>query len=208
MSSVFPLRRLILAALFAACVSHAQADPVSEAQSAIMQGNYERAVELVRPAADRGNASAQLVLANMYRKGWGVNESLGTAAAWYERSAEQGNVDAQYSLGELFYTGAGVTQNYEKAARWFYRAAKGGKGSAPAPQYQLGLMYQKGEGVKEDRVAAHMWFSIASLNAVAASTKNEYATVIRTMEGRMTSGQISAARERARTCLASNYVQC
>jgi uncharacterized protein len=207
MPSIFRFR-FLTTALFAVCASQACAEPVTDAQSAIMQGKYERAVEILRPAADRGNASAQLVLGNLYRRGWGVAEDPRAAAAWYEKSAEQGNIDAQFSLGELFYSGAGVKKSHERAALWFRRAATSGKATAPAPQYLLGLMYQKGEGVKPDLIAAHMWLSIASLNAVAPATKSEYASAGQVVERRMTSSQINAARDRARECLASEYARC
>ena len=95
------IQSILLATLLALSAPLARADAVSEAQSAIMKGKYERAVDLLHPAAAAGDAKAQYVLGNMYRSGWGVREDARSAALCYQRSAAQGHVDAQYSLGEL-----------------------------------------------------------------------------------------------------------
>lgn len=199
---------LLPAMMLALGVACAHADPVSEAQSSIMLGKYDRAVELLHPAAAQGDATAQYILGNMYRNGWGVPEGARFASLWYQRSAEQGNVDAQYTLGELYLDGRGVPKDYQKASYWLHRAATEGKSSAPTPQYVLGLMYQKGEGVKRDLVTAYMWINIASINALGIETQREYAKVMDTLSKSMTSDQVQTARARTGSCLATDYRRC
>ena len=149
---------------------HAITDPVSDAQSAILDGNYGQAAELLRPDAERGNARAQYILGNLYRAGWGVSQDERAAIRWYQLSAEQGDGDAQYIIGELYYKGQGALQDFKKAAYWFRLSAEHGSG-APTPQYLLGTMYFKGEGVPQDYVIAHMWLNLAASNAIAIETQ-------------------------------------
>ena len=69
------IQSILLATLLALSAPLARADAVSEAQSAIMKGKYERAVDLLHPAAAAGDAKAQYVLGNMYRSGWATKEN-------------------------------------------------------------------------------------------------------------------------------------
>lgn len=48
---------------------------------------YDKAFELLLPAAQAGNATAQLYIANMYRRGYGAKRDLSAAALWYHRAA-------------------------------------------------------------------------------------------------------------------------
>jgi hypothetical protein len=187
--------------------SHAIADPVLDAQSAIMEGRYEKAAKLLRPVAEQGDARAQYILGNLYFDGWGVSKDEQAAAHWYQLSAEQGDVDAQYRLGELCYKGQGVLQDYKKAAKWYRLSAEHGDGS-PAPQYQLGMMFLKGEGVPQDYVSAHMWLNLASTNAIGIETQKRYAEVRDSAAKSMTAQQVSEAQARAKMCVAGTYKKC
>jgi TPR repeat protein len=190
------------------CLQSAVADPVADARTAIMEGHYERAAEVLHPAAVSGNPTAQFILGNLYRRGTGVREDARTAALWYERAAQQGHLDAQMTLGELYYAGEGVPRNLATAQGWFRRAALSGRDLAPTPQYLLAAMLAKGEGGNRDVVTAHMWYSIAATNAVSPTTKQEYLQAAGTLENQMTPAQYQAARAKFRACLTSNYTTC
>jgi uncharacterized protein len=191
-----------------ACLQADAADPVAVARTAIMEGHYERAAEVVHPAAVSGNPTAQFILGNLYRRGTGVREDARTAALWYERAARQGNLDAQMTLGELYYAGEGVPRNFATARGWFRRAALSGRDLAPTPQYLLAAMLAKGEGGNRDLVQAHMWYSIAATNAVSPATRQEYLQPAGALENQMTPAQYQAARANFGACLTSNYTTC
>jgi TPR repeat protein len=50
-------------------------------------GNYQNAYRLLKPLAERGNASAQAVIGWMYRAGKGVPEDDTKAVHWWRTSA-------------------------------------------------------------------------------------------------------------------------
>ncbi|MEQ1668404.1 MAG: SEL1-like repeat protein, partial [Sulfuriferula sp.] len=56
--------------------------------------------KMVTDAAARGSASAQVLLAVMYKNGdGGYSKNEQQAVYWYEKAAEQGNPYAQMALG-------------------------------------------------------------------------------------------------------------
>jgi TPR repeat protein len=81
-------------------------------------------------AAERGSASVQFSLGNMYRDGDGVSQDFVTAVKWYERAADQGHAKAQSSLGIMHLQGLGVPQDYGVALNWLQKAANAGLGTA------------------------------------------------------------------------------
>ena len=50
--------------------------------------------------AEKGDPSAQLTLAGMYEKGYGVARDMGLAAQWYMQAASQGSPEAQARMKE------------------------------------------------------------------------------------------------------------
>ncbi|KAA0439624.1 MAG: sel1 repeat family protein [Candidatus Thioglobus sp.] len=78
-------------------------------------------------AAKLGHLQAQLDLAGLYEKGFGVKKDLKLARHWYEKSALQGNAAAQYYLGALFERTAKPVQAlllYKKSAKQGFAKAK------------------------------------------------------------------------------------
>lgn len=112
-------------------------------------------VESYLTAAERGDASAQKALGEIYYSGKGIARSDGEAAKWFLRAAEQGNADAQYRIARMYYDGRGVGQNRTQAANWFGKAAEQGVAEA---QDMLGRMYEYGEGVGRNDSEAAKWF--------------------------------------------------
>ena len=77
----------------------ALAGPVEDAAAAYKRGDYGSAARLFRPLADDGDASAQVVLGLMYKRGQGVPQDYAAAVRWYRLAAEQGDASAQADLG-------------------------------------------------------------------------------------------------------------
>ena len=55
------------------------AGPVEDAAAAYKRGDYATAMRLFRPLADDGDASAQVVLGFMYKRGQGVPQDYAAA---------------------------------------------------------------------------------------------------------------------------------
>lgn len=177
---------LIFSAL--ALTSQALADPYQDAFSAFSAANYPRALELVRPMAEKGDARAQSLLGVMYDFGNGVpkdrsravelyrkaaeqgfgeaefylaekTQNPAEAAGWYLKAAEHGFVQAMGKLATRYESvGAGLPYDKAKATYWWRQAAEGGDTGA---QWRLGLMYEQGIGVPVDLVQSLMWLDIA-----------------------------------------------
>jgi TPR repeat protein len=157
-------------------------------------GDYDTAMRLIRPLADRGDSHAQSFLAHLY---WVIiPPDYAAAASWYRKAAEQGDAFAQERLGYQYANGLGVTQDYAAAASWYRKAAGQGQTNAQA---SLGFQYANGLGVPKDYVTAHMWFSLASAsgNRDAVRDRDKIAAM-------MTPEQIAEAQKFAREWLAAS----
>lgn len=88
--------------------------------------NEEKGVELIRQAAERGNAPAQFRLALCYEEGQGVSQDYAQAIYWWRKAAEQGYAWAQYSLGICYAEGLGVDQDSKQAESWKNLAIQNG----------------------------------------------------------------------------------
>jgi TPR repeat protein len=137
----------------------AMADSLSDAQNAYDAGNYEIAERLLRPLAEKGNASAQHIIGKMYYLGQGIPQNHLEAMKWFQRSADHGNALAQHNLGVMHYMGQGVTQDYKEAAKWFRLSAEQGNAAA---QNNLGKMHYMGLGVPQDNGEAAKWFRLSA----------------------------------------------
>jgi TPR repeat protein len=115
--------------------------------------------EYLAMAAERGNPSAQVLLAIQYRDGVDRPRDQRKAAYWFEQAALQGSPYAQAMMGELYAQGRGVEKNLSVAANWLTKAATRG---IVAAQVALAKMYLAGEGVSVDLHAAEHWLSRAA----------------------------------------------
>ncbi len=62
----------------------------------------------LRLSADQGNAEAQRLLANMYKKGQGVNQDCKEALRLLRLVADQGSDHAKGGIGRMYKAGEGV----------------------------------------------------------------------------------------------------
>ena len=140
-----------------------------EALLAIQQGNYEQAVRLLRPWAERGDAWAQYSLGVMYYRGRGVAQDYAKAREWWEKAAAQGDVNAQFSLGLMYEYGQGVEQSDFKARDWWKKAAAQGDAEA---QNKLGVMYYYARSAVRDWEKACEWWEKAAAQGFAEAQSN------------------------------------
>jgi uncharacterized protein len=178
---------IVLVSAFAAPVA---AGTFEDAVDAHARGDYAKALRLIRPLANDGNASAQFNLGLMYATGQGVQQDNAAAALWFQKAAEQGYAPAQSNLGTVYLYGRGVTQDDTEAVAWFRKAADQGH---PVAKLYLGVMYAEGRGVPQDYVRAHMWFSLS-----AAQGEQRAVKTLEMAERSMTPAQITEAQKLAR----------
>jgi TPR repeat protein len=169
---------------------------IEDAYTTYQRGDYETAIQRLRPLAEQGDARAQSLLGLMYSYGRGVRQHDGEAVKWFGHAADQGDAAAQFNLGNMYAEGRGVAKNDAEAARWYRLAADRGYAQA---QYNLGLAYAKGEGVGHDNVSAHMWLNLAAAHfSPAQARQHEQAIRNRNLvASKMTQDEIAAAHKRA-----------
>lgn len=120
-------------------------------------------------AAERGDARAQLQLANCCYLGRAVEKDPVRAAYWYRKAAEQGLPHAQFNFGHCCAEGLGVEKDPAQAACWYRKAAEQGHTAA---QNNLGICYAEGIGVEKDPVRAAELYRAAAERGLAAAQCN------------------------------------
>ena len=120
-----------------------------------------KGVELIRQAADKGEAAAQntvgVWLANGTR-GYAKDEA--NALAWFRLAADQKNAAAMGWMGNFTETGkAGLAQDYLLALDWY---KKSGNLGYVAGMTAAGRMYALGRGVSADGAEALRWLRRAA----------------------------------------------
>jgi hypothetical protein len=170
---------------------------VESAYAAFEKGSYEKALEIVRPLAESGDARAQSLLARMYYRGRAVRQDHVEALKWFRQAAEQGDAVAQFNLGVMYSEGDSVPQDKAAAEKWYRLAADQGN---PQAQYNLGLWYAQGESGTPDKVRAYMWFNLAAAGFPTSDARDRsLATANRdAIASNMTSEQIAEAQRLAR----------
>lgn len=145
----------------------------------------EKAVEVVKPFAEKGNAVSQRLIGDycFYEENdmdtaheWYLKAARGNDAeamiraaeiymfkddeaaheSWLLKAARQNNSEAESMLG-TFYECAEPPE-YERAMEWYKKAAEHGESTSAC---SVGEMYLKGEGVQKDESKAFEWFQKA-----------------------------------------------
>lgn len=137
-------------------------------QRALERGEAAEAFRWFLKAAEQGETTAQLRLADLYLDGRGVLRDAARAAHWYAMAVGQ-SAEAQWKLGALFQEGDGVQKSPEIAAAMYRRAADQGYADA---QNSLASLYIAGIGVKQNIAEAMNLFRKAALNNCADAQIN------------------------------------
>lgn len=172
----------------------ARADPRDDGISAFAHGDYVKALEILRPLADQGDAKAQFRLGFMYDTGHGVPQDGAEATKWYRKAGNQGVVDAQERLGVMYLFGQGIPRDETESAAWFRKASDQGDENA---QWQLGDAYAEGRGVVRDNVSAYMWYSVVASRSAPGGLHDLVAKKRDAVASKMTAEQVAEAQKRA-----------
>ena len=106
------------------------AEDYEQGYESYLGGNYQIALHIWRPLAEKADVRAQFGLATLYYGGQGVAQNEATANHWWLLAGEQEFAPAQYNLGTQYYFGPGVSPNESTALRWYRRAADNGHAKA------------------------------------------------------------------------------
>ena len=101
----------------------AWAGPLEDGYAASARRDYETALSLWLPLAQRGNADAQFGIGMLYYRGQGVPQNYAEAMRWMLQAADERHYFAQFTLGSMFEHGVGVRQDLAQAHMWFDLAA-------------------------------------------------------------------------------------
>jgi cell division septation protein DedD len=136
------------------------AQSVKAGIEAWQRADYDGAVSIWRPLAQKGDADAQFNLGQAYRLGRGVPMDLAAAKSWFERAAASGHLDAETTLGLLLF------QNGDQGAglKWLKQAAEQGE---PRAQLVYGTALYNGDGVAQDRMLGYAYVSRAAGQGLA-----------------------------------------
>lgn len=136
---------------------------------AAKRGDFETALSIWQPLAEKGAAEAQFNVGYLYANGLGVTKDEVVAREWYNRSAAQHHGSAAFNLAGLYLHGKGGAQDLGRARQWLGRAAVNGHTKA---QNNLSLLYAGGQGVVQNDYHAIRWLVRAATAGDAAAQFN------------------------------------
>ncbi len=129
----------------------------------------DKAVFLIRSAAEEGYAPAQVASGQLAEEGGEDKGDMAAARAWYEKAAAQENPDGLLALARFLDNGIAGPRDAAKAFDACRRAAVAGSALA---MNEIGVRYQKGQGIEPDQIAAIGWFTVAAQRGLPASHVN------------------------------------
>jgi TPR repeat protein len=125
------------------------------AKQAITAGDYEEALRLLLPLAERDSEYALRALGFLFETGATGARDQPAAQSYYERAVGLGSVPANFDLGRLL-----LAQGEDSAARAAFEAGAA-RGDIPC-MAELGWMCVKGRGGPADMVAGSAWLEKAA----------------------------------------------
>ncbi|WP_087023078.1 tetratricopeptide repeat protein [Thaumasiovibrio subtropicus] len=101
------------------------------AEEALLKGQYDQAIPVIKTLATQGNPKAQHTLGFAYRIGMGVEQDYRQALHWFMKASEGGQQQLSYSaayyIGEIYFKGLGdVDIDKDKAIHWLTYARDNG----------------------------------------------------------------------------------
>lgn len=154
---------LIAISLLSACKKNYNLETENEGIQYYKNGEYVKAFPILEKADNYGGAKAAFYLAEMFRKGEGVQKDYAIACSHYIKSAEGGNNNAYILAGSCLVMGTGVKQDFPEALNWFKKASNEMEKTDLAESDKkylmktLAAMYFSGKGTLPDFSEAAKW---------------------------------------------------
>lgn len=138
---------------------------------------FDKAIPLLKQAAELGNAESQYNLGYCYRAGAGIDQNTEKAIYWFSKSADQGFNDGLYQMMMAYGNGDGVEQNYNKAYEYGLKCAENGDGTC---MWNVINCYYSGMGVEKNMDKMLEWATrLGKLENPENLTKSGYITSVR-----------------------------
>ena len=129
----------------------------------------QKAFELYKEAALKGQAYAQYKYAEFICENYEKDKGFEYAMEFYERSMAQECPQALHRVALFALKGIGLDKpDPIRAVMLLERAALVGY---PASQYSLGCMYAEGDGIPQDDLRSFLWFAEAAKRGHAAAMR-------------------------------------
>ena len=110
-------------------------------------GDYAKAMEYYRRAADAGSVDGLRGIGNLYANGEGVEPDPGRALEYYDQAAAQGDAKAFFNIGVMYQYGENGEPDTGKAIEYYQKSGELGFTEAWTT---LASLYLYGEGVEPD----------------------------------------------------------
>ncbi|MEW6708857.1 MAG: tetratricopeptide repeat protein [Candidatus Riflebacteria bacterium] len=154
------IRTAATAGFLAACLINAgccgRKQTLEDAGKAYQSGDFAKASQIFMPAAEQGDAEAQVNIAFMYYCGMHFPKDQKKAAEWYLKAAKRNHTNAQFSLGTLYENGEGVKRSIGEAYFWYSLAEKNGDKDAKRLRQELELKLNSNQ-IKELKKRIASW---------------------------------------------------
>ncbi|MDZ4149269.1 MAG: tetratricopeptide repeat protein [Flavobacteriaceae bacterium] len=148
-----------------------------QAKKLIETQEFEKAVPILKQAAELGNAESQYNLGYCYRAGFGIDQNTEKGIYWFSKSADQGFNDGLYQMMMAYGNGDGVEQNYNKAYEYGLKCAENGDGTC---MWNVINSYYYGIGVEKNMDKMLEWATrLGKLENPENLTKSGYITSVR-----------------------------
>jgi len=121
-------------------------------------GDFEKAAEWYKQAAEDGHPEGQWRLGHFYEHGLAGETSDVHAAHWYMQASSGGHAQAQFSLAVFLEEGRGMQADERSALNWHRAAAMQGHKMS---MFCLGSMFEEGRGTKRSIKEAKEWYTKA-----------------------------------------------
>lgn len=119
------------------------------------------AFDPTQPERNTAVGEAAVILANVYRRGFGgIAANPAEARKWYDRARDVGHIPAAKVLGDLYYEGIGGPRDVKKAVAAYKQAAV--LDYAPAQAALAAILHDGETGVPQDRAKALAWYHAAA----------------------------------------------
>jgi len=180
-------------------------DPIGDARTAATRGDFESAINVLRPLAEAGDREAQYELGFLALTECDLISGR-EAFSLFMNAAEQGHAEAMYHLAtlpEFLSEPFKSPLSEEETWRWLLLAAEGGSVQA---QRDAGASLATGEWregkVPQDLTAAVAWYRHA---AEAGHADAQYNLASMLAEGEGCERDLPAAKEWLRRAVAGGY---
>lgn len=161
--ALFPVLRPHLAAVVTPILNPPKRVIVQRQQPDETEAAY---LARILPMARKGDALAQIAVAEAYFHGRGTATNRAAAVRWYRSAAEADDPDAQASLGLCLLRGYGCERDPAEAVKWYSKAAAHGNLGG---MNDLAFCHLHGLGVEKDEEKGFQLAMKAAVRGHAAS---------------------------------------